>query len=131
MKNVVSLQELATFLRDVAYGDHQVHDICWRLDVLHPSTNDGVVGFAGGLWHRTPWFAEKVTLDFSYDEVRGITNCKCWVNDMPLDVNKEPTFDEFKVLAIEKFRIKYLYATPSKGKASAMTRKEYSDLFAK
>ena len=51
-KTIPTLQEVAELLRNAVYSDEQTNEIVWSLRVLHPKTNEGVVGFSGGIWHR-------------------------------------------------------------------------------
>lgn len=108
MKNIVSIQELVTFMRDAAYADDLEHGIDWSARIIHPSTDDGVVGYSCGMWHRYPQ-DERVNISFSYDEKRGICNFDKWQGEIKIDCDRTPTFEEFKQTVIELFKIKKLY----------------------
>lgn len=110
-RNIVSLQELAKFMRNVAYADNLKHGISWSLSVIHPSTDDGVIGFSGGLWHRDKFPPDKnrVSVNFSYDEKNGIYHFGYWLGDAKIDSNSKPTFDEFCEVVIKAFGVKRLY----------------------
>lgn len=106
------LQSLATFMRNLAYGDNQSHKIEWSLRIVHPSQNDGVIGYAGGIWNRYYETTENsVSISFSYDEVNRITNFKAWKNQEEIIpcFKKKPSFDEFKVFCQKIFEIEKLY----------------------
>jgi len=112
-KNTITLQELAIFMRDAAYSDNQSHKIDWSLSVVHPSTNNGVIGFSGGLWKHncdsktTEW----VSISLSYDEVKGIHNFKRWNDEGEIrsTFGGNPSFEDFKFVVIDAFGIKKLY----------------------
>ena len=82
MKNEITVQSLAECLRDVAYGDNQAQRIRWSLDVIHPRTDDGVVGYSGGIWHdlispddeatKTARKCATISIQFSFDEINGV-----------------------------------------------------------
>lgn len=109
-KNTLTLQELATFMRNLAYADNQKHGIDWSLYVIHPSTNDGCVGFSGGLWHRNR-IKDWVSVSFSFDEIRGIYNFKLWIDscEIRFAFEETPTFEEFKETCIKRFKVDKLY----------------------
>ena len=123
-KNAHTLQQVAEFLRDAAYSDRQSHFMEWTLRVIHPNTNDGVVGFSGGLWNKDrsmvrPCDHEKydkrvtriVSVSFSYDEVNGITNFQLWADRVRsvFPFGSKPSFDDFKKIVVEQFGIDKLY----------------------
>lgn len=129
-KSKVTLQEFAEFLRNAAYADNLEHGIEWSLNVIHPRTDWGAVGFTGGIWHKPlNWIfvqkdkAEKrrrgkpsITINFSFDETKGIYNFVIFEDDNEVKscskyqpFNGAPTFDEFKKIVIEKFGITNLY----------------------
>ena len=116
-RNIVSLQELATFMRNVAYADNLKHEISWSLSVIHPSTDDGVIGFSGGLWHRNkfPPDEDRVSVSFSYDEKRGIYHFDVWCGNYKVDTNREPSYEEFQKEVIEAFGVKNLYGGKENG----------------
>lgn len=109
-KNKLTLQELATFMRNLAYADNQKHGIDWSLYVIHPSTNDGCVGFSGGLWHRNRT-EDRVSVSISFDEVEGIYNFQLWEDrcEIRFGFEQTPTFDEFKKVCIERFKVDKLF----------------------
>lgn len=81
MKNEITVQSLAECLRDVAYGDNQAQRIQWNLRVIHPRTNDGVVGYSGGIWHdivpedkavNATRKGANISIQFSFDEINGV-----------------------------------------------------------
>ena len=71
-------------------------------------TDDGVVGYSCGMWHRYPQ-DERVNISFSYDEKRGIYHFDKWKGDVKIECDRTPTFEEFKQTVIEMFKIKKLY----------------------
>lgn len=77
----VTVQELAEALRNIAYSDNQKHCLSWSLYVIHPKTNDGDVGYSGGVFHN-PNFKGKdySNFSFSYSESRGIYQFHLWRN---------------------------------------------------
>ena len=109
-KNTITVQEMATFLRNLAYGDNLEHGIDWSLSVIHPITNDGCVGYSGGLWHRNKQ-GDRVSINFSFDEINGIYNFVLWKDscEIRLDFGDKPLFDEFKKVCIEQFKSEKLY----------------------
>ena len=112
MKNIVSIQELVTFMRDAAYADDLKHGIDWSARIIHPSTDDGVVGYSCGMWHsmlKGHPQDERVNISFSYDEKRGIYNFDKWKGEAKIECDRTPTFEEFKQTIIEMFKIKKLY----------------------
>ena len=111
-KKVVPLQELVTFMRDVAYSDNQSHKIDWSMSIIHPSTNDGCMGYSGGLWNSRKANEDGFrSISFSYDEVKGITNFKTWIEHAEIrhDCGDKPTFEEFKPICLKMFSVKKLY----------------------
>lgn len=105
------LQEFAELLRDIAYSDNQSHHIDWHLSVVHPRTNDGDVGFSGGLWNRIPLNDKTVSISFSFSETRGIYNFKLWRNRSEIRFNfgETPTYGLFKDICIQEFGIERLF----------------------
>ena len=110
-KNNVGLQELAELMRDVAYSDNQSHGISWSLRVLHPKTNEGDVGFSGGIWNNFNKSRIPVSISFSYSESKGIYGFKSWRNmaEVRHSFEETPSFDEFKELLIKEFAVEELY----------------------
>jgi len=112
-KNTTTLQELATFMRDAAYSDNQSHKIDWSLRVIHPSTNDGVVGFSGGLWKQdcNTEDSRLASISFSYDEIQGIRNFKRWDSrgEIRSTFGEHPSFEDFKITVKKAFGIEKLY----------------------
>lgn len=124
-KKVPTLQEMAEFLRDAAYSDHQSHFIEWSCSVIHPRTKDGVVGFACGLFHKSVYslpssqkdqyyanVKRNIVVDFSFDEVNGVYNFNMWADHDPIrfTFGGKPTFDEFKQAVVDAFGIEKLYS---------------------
>lgn len=110
-KSVCSVQELATMLRNAAYADGQEHQLDWSLRVIHPSTNDGCVGYSGGIWKRQcngGWNGYKC-IDFSYSEVTGITEARAWSNHAQIQIEENPTLEELQTEIIKLFELKELY----------------------
>ena len=105
------LQEFAELLRDIAYSDNQSHGIDWSLSVIHPRTNDGDVGYSGGLWHRNLQRYFGVSISFSFSETRGIHNFKMWRNGSQIrfGFGEKPTYEQFKDICIKEFGIERLY----------------------
>lgn len=112
-----TLQELAEFLRNAAYSDDMSHELDWRLGVLHPRNNNGVVQFSGGIWHRhnakrKENIKTNVSISFSFDELNGITGFKMWRNGCEVQgfpFGETPTFEQFKERVILEFKIDELY----------------------
>lgn len=106
----IELQELAEFMRNAAYSDNQKHKMDWSLRVIHPRTNDGDVGFAGGLWSLSGSEVEK-SIHLSYSETKGIYNFKLWEDgkEIRYPYGDKPDFDEFKSTVIAIFGIEKLY----------------------
>lgn len=109
-KQIVSVQELTTFMRDLAYGDSQKHKIDWILRIIHPSTNEGAVGYSGGLWKRDRdenW----VSVSFSYDEIKGIHNFKSWkeIGEIRHGFDGSPSFSDFKDVCVKMFEVKKIF----------------------
>lgn len=108
--NTTTVQEMATFLRNLAYGDNQKHGIDWCLHVIHPKTNDGCVGYSGGLWHRNKQ-EDRVSINFSFDKINGVYHFGLWKDrcEIRLAFGDKPSFDEFKKVCVEQFKIEKLY----------------------
>lgn len=127
-KDNPTLQELAEFLRNAAYADDQSHGIDWSLNVIHPRTNDGDVGFSGGLWTRDGvWNSDHtykkaqiyISLSYSYSETRGIYGVKRWKDRCEIFTeDKTMPFEKFKEIVISLFGIERLYDPESKGKSA-------------
>lgn len=102
-----NLQELAELMRDIAYSDNLKHGIDWRLAVVHPCTNDGDVGYSGGLWNRNC----KVSVSFSFSESRGIHDFKMWLDrsEIRYDFGEKPSYEQLKEICIKHFGIEQLY----------------------
>lgn len=112
MKNIVNIQKLATFLRDAAYADNQSHGIEWRLAIVHPVTSDGVIGYSGGMWYRDrESHVEDVSVSFSYDSIKGISNFHLWKDKIEVNFSfgNKPSFVEFKETIINAYSLKELY----------------------
>lgn len=112
MRRKVDLQELAEFMRDAAYGDNQIHHINWALSVIHPKTNDGNIGYSGGMWNPGAF----VSLSFSYSQSAGITDFRMWIdhNEIKYRFGGKPNFEEFKETIIGAFGIEKLYRAENK-----------------
>lgn len=113
MKSNITLQQLAEYMRNLAYDDFS-RKIRWSLGVIHPKTNDGDVGFSGGIWNDPQEATTYMSISFCFSETRGIYNFKSWVNKSEIRwvFGETPTFDEFKQ-ASEKnlYRTRILYQT--------------------
>lgn len=79
MKSNITLQQLAEYMRNLAYDDFS-RKIRWSLGVIHPKTNDGDVGFSGGIWNDPQEATTYMSISFCFSETRGIYNFKSWVN---------------------------------------------------
>lgn len=87
MKNKITVQNLATLLRDISYADDAEQGIEWSLSVIHPKDNDGVPGYGGGIWHKPyslyryddafEMFERRahkfISVSFYFNEVNGIS----------------------------------------------------------
>lgn len=111
MKSNITLQQLAEHMRNLAYDDFS-RKIRWSLGVIHPKTNDGDVGFSGGIWNDPQEATTYMSISFCFSETRGIYNFKSWVNKSEIRwvFGETPTFDEFKQ-ASEKIFIEQEFCT--------------------
>lgn len=111
----ITVQEFATLLRDIAYSDDQSHRLQWSLDVIHPKTNDGDVGYSGGIWCNHNFEHKKnISVSFSFSESKGIYQFKLWRDqcDTRFDCVKKDgkiQIEQFKDLMIKEFGIEELY----------------------
>lgn len=107
------LQELAELMRDIAYSDNLKHLIHWSLSVIHPRTNDGDLGYAGGIWDRSC----NVSISFGFSETNGIYNFQMWVDksEIRFDFGEKPSYEQLKETCIKHFGIEQLYRS-RKGK---------------
>ena len=110
-KNKLTLQELAEYMRDAAYSDDQSHHIRWSLSVIHPKTNDGDVGFSGGLWTDNMKTKVYKSVSFSFSDSRGITDFHTWIDhdEIRHPFGGAPSFEDFKETIIKLFAIEQLY----------------------
>lgn len=110
-KNKITLQELSEYMRDAAYSDGQSHHIRWDLSVIHPKTNDGDVGFSGGLWTDNAKSRDFKSVSFSFSESQGITDFHTWIdhNEIRHPFGRKPDFDDFKKTVEKLFDIEQLY----------------------
>jgi hypothetical protein len=112
-KNNIKLQDLAELMRDVAYSDDRTHKISWSLYIVHPKTNDGDIGYSGGLWHSEcdPKDENRRSVSLSYSEIRGIHGFKLWrgKSEVRFSFEERPTIEEFKEVLIKEFGVKELY----------------------
>lgn len=112
-----TLQELAELLRNAAYSDNMTHEIDWRLGVMFPRNNYGVVQFSGGIWHkhnaqRKENIKANISIRFSFDEINGITGFQLWRDNCEirgLPFGETPTFEQFKERVLSEFKIDELY----------------------
>lgn len=112
--NIPEIQAVAEFMRNAAYADNQKHEIDWSMRVLHPRTDWGVTNFSCGIWHRVmnrKNLAVNVSINFSYDEVKGFYHFGLWINGakIVMPFGDTPTFDELKDTIVDKFNLKKLY----------------------
>jgi len=118
-----TLQELSELLRNAAYSDDMKHEIDWRLAVIHPRNNDGVVGFSGGIWHKhnaklKENIKANISMSISFDELNGITDFQMWRNGCEVQgfpFGRKPSFHEFKERIIQEFKIDELYEPKKEG----------------
>lgn len=118
-KDNPTLQELAEFLRNAAYADNQSHGIDWSLYVIHPRTNNGDLGFGGGLWthNRCKIDNRHISLSFSYSETKGIYRVQRWKDKCEIFTeDKTMPFESFKEIVISLFGIERLYDPDAKRK---------------
>ncbi|MBU9728059.1 hypothetical protein [Diplocloster modestus] len=112
----VTVQELAETLRNIAYSDNQKHNLCWSLSVIHPKTNDGDVGYSGGVFHNHHFKGHKDSnFSFSYSESRGIYQFHLWRehDEVRLDcVGKDGkiSLEHLVKIAIDEYGIEELYS---------------------
>lgn len=123
---MITLQELAEFLRNVAYSDNRVvkayenrdnpnfpSKLEWSLRVVHPRTDKGGVGFSGGIWTdglpRGGKDERWLSMSFSFEEGVGIYHFKRWNNIGEIYSTEKPSFEEFKDIVIKHFNVKKLY----------------------
>lgn len=114
----ITVQEMATLLRNIAYSDNQTHGLDWSLSVVHPKTNDGDVGFSGGIWrnHNHRNSKKDIRLSFSFSETRGIHQFMFWRDKSEIRFDfigkgGKIGFEKFKELVIKEYGIKELYQT--------------------
>ncbi|MDR0286654.1 MAG: hypothetical protein LBI03_02950 [Clostridiales bacterium] len=113
--NKLTVQEFATLLRDIAYADVLSHHLEWSLSVIHPKTNDGDVGYSGGIWCNHNFKHKKdISVSFSFSEIRGIHQFKFWIDrcETRFDFVKKDgkiNIEDFKELMIKEFGIEKLY----------------------
>ncbi|MDR0287538.1 MAG: hypothetical protein LBI03_07545 [Clostridiales bacterium] len=115
----ITVQEMATLLRDIAYADNLSHHLRWSLSVIHPKTNEGDVGYSGGIWHeRNPKNnmknSKNISVSFSFSEIKGIHQFKFWKDSCEIRFNcvrkgGKITIENFKNLMIKEFEIEELY----------------------
>lgn len=116
MNKKVTVQELAEVLRNIAYSDNQKHHLSWSLNVIHPKTNDGDVGYSGGVFHNHPFKGHKnADFSFSYSESRGIYQFHLWRDriEVKLDcVGKDGkiSLENLVEIAINEYGIEEMYS---------------------
>ena len=66
-KSDVSLQTLAEFMRDLVYDDFS-RNLRWSLSVIHPKTDDGDVGFSGGIWTDYQKVKNQMSISFGFSD---------------------------------------------------------------
>ena len=102
------LQQLAETLRNAAYSDGQSHKLDWSLYIVHPKTNDGDVGFSGGIWRNVN--DERRSLHLSFSETKGIHDIKIWTEAGEIFLKKRTLNDEeLKKLLKKHFSIDKFY----------------------
>lgn len=111
--NSITLQALSEYVRDLVYDDFS-RCMKWNISVIHPRTNDGDVGFSGGIWCRKN-ANNFLSVSFSYSETRGIYNFKAWINksEIRFSFGETPSFEEFKE-ATERIFINEEFCTKAK-----------------
>ena len=99
-KSDVSLQTLAEFIRDLVYDDFS-RNLRWSLSVIHPKTDDGDVGFSGGIWTDYQKAKNQMSISFGFSDTKGIYNFKAWINssEIRFSFGENPTFEDFKKTA--------------------------------
>jgi len=113
--NKVTVQEFAKTLRNIAYADDLRHKLQWSLRVIHPVTNEGDVGYSGGLFcnpNFTP--RNEVSISFSFSESKGIYQFQLWRNKSEIRfdfVGKDGkiSLDKLVETAIKEYGIDALY----------------------
>ena len=118
VKTIPTLQEVAELLRNAAYSDDQSNEIVWSLRVLHPKTNEGVVGFNGAIWHRADPRNKKnkgrrnISISFAFEEKNGITHFHLWRDNCEIVghlFGTSPTLEQLKEMIIREFGIVEMY----------------------
>ena len=113
--NKIKVQELATLMRDIAYSDDLSHHLHWSLNVIHPKTNEGDVGYSGGIWYSHLFEHKKdISVNFSFSETKGIHQFKLWRDRCEIHFNcvkkdGKIGIESFKDLLIKEFGIEKLY----------------------
>lgn len=99
-KSDVSLQTLAEFIRDLVYDDFS-RNLRWSLSVIHPKTDDGDVGFSGGIWTDYQKAKNQMSISFGFSDTKGIYNFKAWINssEIRFSFGENPMFEDFKKAA--------------------------------
>jgi len=106
------LQELAETLRNAAYSDGQSHKLDWSLNVIHPKTNDGDVGFSGGIWKNDK--KEYKSLHLSFSETLGIHDVHIYTEKSEIYPQiKKINNDALKSLIKKHFGINEFYGEGS------------------
>lgn len=107
-----SVQELAEFLRDVAYAEGAFHHTDHSLFIS--GAGDGGLVYDGSL--RTHSRVEKplhsFALDFQFTESRGLYDITATKDAEAIPVAGELAFDQFKAFAQELFQVEKLYRPP-------------------
>ena len=110
-----TVQELATLLRDIAYADNLAHKLDWSLRIVHPKTNDGDVGYSGGIWRNHNHRDKKdISVSLSFSETKGIHLFQLWRDRKEVHFNfvgkgGQISFEKFKELLITEYGIEELY----------------------
>lgn len=115
MKSNITLQQLAEYMRDAVYDDFARH-MEWSLSVIHPRTNDGDVGFSGGIWNKQDKVKNSMSVRLSFSETRGIYNFKAWINgsEIRFGFGETPSFEEFKE-AVNRIFIEEEFSVKTRG----------------
>jgi len=86
------------------------------LRVVHPKTDDGDVGYSGGIWRNPNKNNHKsaISLSFSFSETKGIYHFKLWRDRCDIrfdfvDSDGKISFEKLKEMAIKEYGIEMLF----------------------
>ena len=109
-----TLQELAVFLRDVAYSDEMTHCIDRFLDLKEPLDENSDVVYEGSLFIHSHMCLQPhyPRLSFGFTRTKGLYHIEAYKDDeLVLKENSMP-FEDFKSFTKALFEVKALYQVP-------------------